>query len=68
MSYLSCPNCALTVFDRNPLEPPRHCPRCARRGVTVDLEAATRVRGRAAASVLGRQQAEAVERADQPGG
>jgi endogenous inhibitor of DNA gyrase (YacG/DUF329 family) len=68
MSYLSCPNCGLTVFDRNPLESPRHCPRCARRGATVDLEAATRVRGRAAASLLGRQQPKAVERAEQSGG
>jgi hypothetical protein len=68
MSYLSCPNCALTVFDRNPLESPRRCPRCARRGMTVDLEAATRVRGRAPASPLGRQQSEAVERAKQPRG
>ncbi|HEY6770845.1 MAG TPA: hypothetical protein VI035_00180 [Solirubrobacterales bacterium] len=55
MSYLSCPSCGLTVFDRNPLTSPRHCPRCARRALSVDLERVTKQRGRAAASLLGQE-------------
>jgi hypothetical protein len=42
MSYLSCPVCRLTLFDRDPLTSPRHCPRCARRGDTVELEPGAR--------------------------
>ena len=39
MAYLRCPNCGLTMFDRNPLTSPRHCPRCARRnGASIELE------------------------------
>ena len=54
MAYLSCPNCGLTVFDRNPLMSPRHCPRCARRrGAVVELERKARAQGAAAASLLG---------------
>jgi hypothetical protein len=53
MAYLSCPKCHLTLFDRNPLTSPRHCPRCARRGAAVELERKPRTDGAAAASVLG---------------
>ena len=42
MSYLSCPDCGLTLFDRNPLTSPRHCPRCRRRGFSVELEPGAR--------------------------
>jgi hypothetical protein len=53
MAYLSCPKCGLTLFDRNPLTSPRHCPRCARRnGASIELERVSRVGG-AAASLLG---------------
>ena len=53
MAYLKCPNCGLTMFDRNPLTSPRHCPRCARRnGASIDLERTSR-EGAAAASLLG---------------
>jgi hypothetical protein len=56
MAYLKCPNCGLTMFDRNPLTSPRHCPRCARRnGVSIELERVTKLSGAAAASVLGEQ-------------
>ena len=68
MSYLTCPRCGLTLFDRNPLTSPRRCPRCAKRAINVDLERATGPRGRAAASLLGREQPDAVERAEQAGG
>jgi hypothetical protein len=64
VSYLTCPSCSLTIFDRNPLISPRRCPRCARRAVSVDLEPASELRGRAAASVLDRQQPKPVERAE----
>jgi hypothetical protein len=54
MAYLRCPNCGLTLFDRNPLTSPRHCPRCARRNrASIELERISRVEGAAAASVLG---------------
>jgi hypothetical protein len=54
MAYLKCPNCGLTMFDRNPLTSPRHCPRCARRdGASIELERTSRVEGAAAASLLG---------------
>lgn len=54
MSYLCCPNCGYTVFDRNPLEAPRVCGRCCSRGHgSFELR---RVRsGGAAASVLAGQ-------------
>jgi hypothetical protein len=55
VSYLTCPRCGLTLFDRNPLTSPRHCPRCARRSQSVELERVTKLRGGAAASVLGGQ-------------
>ncbi len=46
MAYLRCPNCGLTMFDRNPLTSPRHCPRCARRnGASIELERTSRVGG-----------------------
>ncbi|MFI5025941.1 MAG: hypothetical protein ACHQCI_04235 [Solirubrobacterales bacterium] len=53
MSYLSCPTCGLTMFDRNPLTSPRHCPRCARRGSSIELERIQRPGAGAAATVLG---------------
>ena len=54
MSYLKCPNCGLTMFDRNPLTSPRHCPRCARRnGASTEFKRISRVEGAAAASLLG---------------
>jgi ssDNA-binding Zn-finger/Zn-ribbon topoisomerase 1 len=54
MAYLNCPKCGLTMFDRNPLTSPRHCPRCARRrGVSIELERKSSVEGGAAASLLG---------------
>ncbi len=54
MAYLNCPKCGLTMFDRNPLTSPRHCPRCARRGgEEIDLERITKTGGGAAASLLG---------------
>jgi hypothetical protein len=52
MAYLTCPSCNMTVFDRNPLAAPRNCPRCAKRGSTVELERIPRLEGGAAASVL----------------
>ena len=53
MAYLSCPNCGLTMFDRNPLTSPRHCPRCARRnGESIELEQTPNLKGAAAASLL----------------
>jgi hypothetical protein len=52
MAYLNCPRCNVTIFDRNPLASPRNCPRCARRGSTVELERIPRLEGGAAASVL----------------
>lgn len=53
MAYLSCPNCGLTMFDRNPLTSPRHCPRCARRNsASIELERVPGSGG-AAASLLG---------------
>jgi hypothetical protein len=54
MAYLNCPNCGLTMFDRNPLTSPRHCPRCVRRGgASIELERIAKLRGGAAASLLG---------------
>ena len=54
MTYLRCPGCGLTMFDRNPLTSPRHCPRCARRrAASVELERVTKLSGAAAASLLG---------------
>jgi hypothetical protein len=67
VSYLSCRSCGLTLFDRNPLTSPRRCPRCARRGLSMDLEPVEKLRGRAAASVLGGQDVDAVEGAEQAG-
>lgn len=52
MAYLRCPDCGLTMFDRNPLSSPLNCPRCARRKLAVELERVPKVRGTAAASVL----------------
>jgi hypothetical protein len=52
MAYLTCPSCNLTLFDRNPLASPRHCPRCSRRGSPVELERIPQLEGGAAASVL----------------
>jgi hypothetical protein len=53
MSYLNCPNCGTTVFDRNPLAPRRRCTRCAAHRVQVELQRMPALRGGAAASVLG---------------
>jgi hypothetical protein len=54
MAYLNCPKCGLTMFDRNPLTSPRHCPRCARRrGTSIELERIATSGGGAAASLLG---------------
>jgi hypothetical protein len=64
VSYLTCPSCGLTLFDRNPLTSPRRCPRCARQGRSVELERVTNLRGRAAASLLGRQQTPPAEEAE----
>jgi hypothetical protein len=62
MTYLSCPSCGLTMFDRNPLASPRNCPRCARRrAASIELQRIPKLRGGAAASVLGEQPAQAVE-------
>jgi hypothetical protein len=53
VSYLTCPRCGLTLFDRNPLISPRGCPRCAGRDdLTVKLERVKQLRGVAAASIL----------------
>ena len=53
MAYLNCPKCGLTMFDRNPLTSPRHCPRCKRRrGASIELVRITKPAGGAAASVL----------------
>jgi hypothetical protein len=39
MSYLRCPDCGLTLIERNPLSSPLNCPRCARRrALAVELE------------------------------
>jgi hypothetical protein len=52
VSYLTCPSCGLTLFDRNPLTSPRHCPRCRRRrDAAVELERVPQ-HGGAAASLL----------------
>jgi uncharacterized Zn finger protein (UPF0148 family) len=67
VTYLTCPECGLTLFDRNPLTSPRRCPRCSRQGAAVELEWAPFARGRAAASGLGGQQAEPAKGAEQPG-
>jgi hypothetical protein len=64
MSYLRCPECGLTLFDRNPLSSPLKCPRCARRGLAVELERVSKPRGAAAATVLGEQPPAAVEEAE----
>jgi len=54
MAYLNCPNCGLTMFDRNPLMSPRRCPRCARRGGrTIELVRISSPGAAAAASLLG---------------
>ena len=53
MAYLRCPQCGVTVFDRNPLVPPHRCPRCAARGDSeVHLERVLQLRGGAAGSVM----------------
>jgi DNA-directed RNA polymerase subunit RPC12/RpoP len=52
MSYLRCPTCGLTMFDRNPLSSPLNCPRCSRRRLAVELERVTNPQGGAAATVL----------------
>jgi uncharacterized Zn finger protein (UPF0148 family) len=64
VSYLSCPSCGLTLFDRNPLTSPRRCPRCFRRGETVELERVPRASSRAEASLLDGEQPKTAERAD----
>jgi hypothetical protein len=44
--YLTCPGCAITLFDRNPLISPQYCPRCAaRHGRIVELVPEPRFRG-----------------------
>jgi hypothetical protein len=68
VSYLTCSNCGLTLFDRNPLSSPRHCPRCARLGLTIDLERVASKRARAAASLLSGQEPKSVEGAKQARG
>jgi hypothetical protein len=68
VAYLTCPSCGLTLFDRNPLTSPRRCPRCARQTRNVELERVTNMRGRAAASLLGRERAQPVEEAEESGG
>jgi hypothetical protein len=53
LSYLSCPGCGTTYFDRNPLTAPHRCPRCAiSQGKTVELIRSARRKGSAAASLL----------------
>src|SRR5687768_14323138 len=53
MAYLRCPECGITVFDRNPLVSPGRCPRCAVRGDTeIYLERVLQLRGGAAGSVM----------------
>jgi hypothetical protein len=64
VSYLSCPKCGLTMFDRNPLTSPRDCPRCSRRGTSVELERVSLAQGQAAASVLREMQPKPVEGAE----
>jgi hypothetical protein len=63
VSYLNCPSCGLTLFDRNPLTSPRQCPRCARRALRVDLQRVARVRDRAAA-LLRRKGPQSIQRAE----
>jgi len=63
VSYLTCPSCGLTIFDRNPLTSPRRCPRCARRALIVDLERVARVRDRAAV-LLRRKQPHPIQRVE----
>jgi uncharacterized Zn finger protein (UPF0148 family) len=67
VSYLSCPSCGLTLFDRNPLTSPRHCPRCARRARSVDLEPVASLRGRPPAVHLRGEEPETVEGVEQAG-
>ena len=53
MAYLRCPECGITVFDRNPLVSPGRCPRCAARGEPeIHLERVLQLRGGAAGSVM----------------
>jgi hypothetical protein len=53
MAYLRCPNCRLTVFDRNPLASARRCPRCSVRGnLDAQLERVLQLRGGDAGSIL----------------
>jgi hypothetical protein len=53
MAYLRCPNCGITLFDRNPLVPARRCPRCSARGGSAPtLEPVSHLRGGAAGSVF----------------
>jgi hypothetical protein len=69
MSYLSCPSCGLTLFDRNPLTSPRECPRCARRGSSVELEPGARQGPSFIRGILGREGAEAkADAKDAPAG
>jgi endogenous inhibitor of DNA gyrase (YacG/DUF329 family) len=68
VSYLTCPSCGLTVFERNPLTSPRRCPRCARRAREVDLEPVAKRRGREASALLRGKSANSVEGAEQARG
>ena len=53
MAYLRCPQCGITVFDRNPLVPPARCPRCSVRGGSdIHLERVLQLRGGAVGSVV----------------
>jgi hypothetical protein len=55
VSYLTCPRCGLTLFDRNPLITQvsrRPCPRCADLRRSAELEPSVKPYGGAAASVL----------------
>lgn len=65
MSYLTCPSCGLTIFDRNPLTSPRRCPRCARRELNIEFERMAKRLGGAAASLLGRRQPPTTEGGEQ---
>ena len=61
MTYLRCPSCGLTLFDRNPLTSPRKCPRCAGRALSIELDRVPKLQGGAAGSVLAERPSQPID-------